>query len=146
MIRERPNAPHLIFEAIAKAFDTDIFSEYEPQFWGYETREEWDVAHAKLNAKLNQKFADEFYGDLMKYLRGEPNVFKSGTNGMIKGKIAKDLVAENDGLLSPDRRQELMDKIDRVYEADHAVIVRLSDEEIAFAELFAAADDDLPQT
>jgi hypothetical protein len=31
------NDPHHILTAIAEAFDTQIFSEDEPQFWGFET-------------------------------------------------------------------------------------------------------------
>ena len=33
-----------ILGAIAEAFSTDIFSEYEPQYWGYDTQEEWEAA------------------------------------------------------------------------------------------------------
>jgi hypothetical protein len=32
------NAPSKILEAIATTFDTEIFSEYEPQFWGLPPR------------------------------------------------------------------------------------------------------------
>ena len=32
------NAPSKILEAIATSFDTDIFSEYEPQFWGFDSK------------------------------------------------------------------------------------------------------------
>jgi len=34
------NDPHHILTAIAEAFDTQIFSEDEPRFWGFETWEE----------------------------------------------------------------------------------------------------------
>jgi hypothetical protein len=37
------NAPSKILDAIAQTFDTDIFSEYEPQYWGFDTRVEWDA-------------------------------------------------------------------------------------------------------
>ena len=32
------------FEAIVTEFDLMIFSEHEPQYWGFKTHEEWDVA------------------------------------------------------------------------------------------------------
>src|SRR5262245_51938530 len=34
------NAPQRILQAIGDEFGVDIVSEYEPQFWGYETTEE----------------------------------------------------------------------------------------------------------
>lgn len=33
------NAPVKILSAIAETFDTRIFSEYEPEFWGFDTQE-----------------------------------------------------------------------------------------------------------
>ena len=33
-------APGKILNAIAEEFDTDVMSEYEPQFWGFDTQEE----------------------------------------------------------------------------------------------------------
>ena len=38
--------PRHIIKAIEQAFDTEIFSEHEPQFWGFATQEEWDEWHA----------------------------------------------------------------------------------------------------
>ena len=32
-----------ILNCVASAFNTDIFSGDEPQFWGFETEEEWDA-------------------------------------------------------------------------------------------------------
>ena len=32
------------FEAIVTEFDLMIFSEHEPQYWGFKTHEEWDAA------------------------------------------------------------------------------------------------------
>jgi hypothetical protein len=32
-----------IFYAIAKAFDSDIVSDQQPEFWGFDTQEEWDA-------------------------------------------------------------------------------------------------------
>ena|SRR5258705_12718453 len=33
-----------ILNLIADVCDTSIWSEHEPQYWGFETQEEWDVA------------------------------------------------------------------------------------------------------
>ena len=38
------NAPQHILHAIADEFCVDIVSDHEPQFWGYETQEQWDAA------------------------------------------------------------------------------------------------------
>ena len=38
------NNPVFILSAVCQAFDTHIFSEYEPKFWGFDTQEEWDEA------------------------------------------------------------------------------------------------------
>ena len=37
------NDPSTILEAIATTFDTEIFSEHEPQFWGCDSEEELDT-------------------------------------------------------------------------------------------------------
>jgi hypothetical protein len=63
------NAPGKILNALAEAFETDIVSEYEPQYWGFETEEEWDA----WQRKLGKEDEDAFYADFLKYLRGEPN-------------------------------------------------------------------------
>ena len=37
-------------------FDTEIVTEYDPRFWGYETEEEWDIA-TKSGATARQACA-----------------------------------------------------------------------------------------
>ena len=66
LTRYMPNGnPDRILEAIADAFDVDIFSEYEPQFWGFDTQEEWDTWEAAA-AKEDE---DKFHADLVKYVK-----------------------------------------------------------------------------
>ena len=38
------NAPQRILRATAEVFETDIYCEYEPQFWGFATEAEWEAA------------------------------------------------------------------------------------------------------
>jgi hypothetical protein len=38
------DAPRKILNAISETFGTETFSEHEPQFWGFDTQEEWDAA------------------------------------------------------------------------------------------------------
>jgi hypothetical protein len=42
-------APAAILDAIAATFDTVLVSEHEPEFWGFQTVEEWDAAMEKLS-------------------------------------------------------------------------------------------------
>ena len=142
MTRYLPNgAPGKILAAVSEAFDTDIFSEYEPQFWGFETQEEWD-AWQQAAAKESE---DRFYADLLKYVAGEPNGIIPGKIGEIQAKIAKALVSEDPGLVAPGRRAELMEKIRTIYDRDHAVRVTLSDKDLALVSMLASHEDDLPQ-
>ena len=57
-------APGKILSAIAEACDVDIVSEYEPQFWGFDTEEEWEAWARQIEEEDNQKFRRE----LLKYL------------------------------------------------------------------------------
>ena len=87
------NAPGKILAAISEAFETDVFSEYEPQYWGFDTQEEWDAAWKKIG----DQHRDQFYADVCAYIRGEPNDIRPGTIGEIKAKIAKTLVESRCG-------------------------------------------------
>ena len=135
------NAPGKILSAIEKAFSTDIFSEYEPQFWGFETEEEWHIALQKMHEESEA----ELYTEIMKYVIGNPHDIKTGTNGMVMANIAKDLIAENPKLTSPDYEAELMEKMNSIYNEDHTVIVTLSEQDIATALMAATHEDDLPR-
>jgi len=84
----RNGAPTKVLNAVAAAFDTDIVSEYEPQYWGFDTEEEWEA----WNMDIARKDEDEFYLELLKFLRGEPNDIRPGSIGMCHAEIAKTLV------------------------------------------------------
>ena len=131
------NAPGKILAAISEAFETDVFSEYEPQFWGFDTQEEWE-AFCK-----NEQARDQFYDDLWGYIHDEPNDIKPGTIGEIKAKIAKTLVETDPAIL--ENRDRLLSEIDAIYDRDHAVVITLSPEDIALAKMLATRDDDLPK-
>ena len=135
------NAPGKILAAINEAFETDVFSEYEPQYWGFDTQEEWDAAEKKLA----DQHRDRFYADLCAYIRGEPNDIRPGTIGEIKAKIAKTLVESQAALLQPENKDRLLSEMEAIYDRDHALIITLSPEEIALAEMLATHEDDLPK-
>src|ERR1051326_316464 len=44
LTRYFPNGdPSLILRVISEVFETKIYSEYQPQFWGFSSQEEWDA-------------------------------------------------------------------------------------------------------
>ena len=135
------NAPDKILAAISEEFETDIFSEHEPQYWGFDTQEEMDAAWKKWA----DQDRDRFYADLCAYIRGEPNDIRPGTIGEIKAKIAKTLVESQAALVQPENKDTLLSKMDAIYDRDHAVIITLGPEDMALAEMLAAREDDLPK-
>ena len=65
--RYAPNGnPGKILGAVEDAFETYLASEYEPQYWGFDTEEEWEAA---VN-KRAEEHEREFYIELLKYCRG----------------------------------------------------------------------------
>ena len=66
--RSAPNGtPERILSAISDVFDAEIVSEYEPQYWGFETEEEMEAAFDELARKRERNF----YNEALKYVRGE---------------------------------------------------------------------------
>jgi hypothetical protein len=141
LTRRGANAPTKILGAIATAFDTEIFSEYEPQFWGFNTQEEWDAALEEVN----REHRDRFYADLVKLASGEPNDIREGTIGEIQAKIAKQLVENESDLLLPEHRERLINAVETIYDKDHTVKVMLSDTDLAIAHMAANHEDDIGQ-
>jgi len=50
------NAPSRILNAISEAFLVDIASEYEAEFWGFKTNEEWETAWREMEKEAEQNF------------------------------------------------------------------------------------------
>jgi hypothetical protein len=118
LTRWAPNGdPSEILDAIAVTLDTGIVSEYEPQYWGFDTMEEWDAAEKKLSAEL-KKAEKKFHRELLKYLRGERNNIKPGTVEMQEAEIAKKLVETDPTLLLPTKYDQLRKEINSVYARD----------------------------
>jgi hypothetical protein len=137
------NAPGKILNALAEAFETDIVSEYEPQYWGFKTEEEWDA----WQRKLGKEDEDAFYADFLKYLRGEPHPrIIPGRIGMYWAEIGKTLVEKDPSLLLPENKDKLLADMESVYRrGDYTVKVTLTPQEIASAEMIATHQDDLPK-
>jgi len=135
------NVPSKILDAIAKTFETEIFSEHEYQYWGYSTEEEWD-ADMRQMADVER---DKFYNEVCAYIRGEDNGIIPRTIGEKKAKIAKTLVEKDPTLLQADHKDRLMTEMEAIYNRDHAVVVTLGPEDLALVQLLARHEDDLPQ-
>jgi hypothetical protein len=127
-----------ILKAIAEVFETDIFSEHEPQYWGFDTQGEWDAAMERVAKKERERF----HAEIVKYLRGEPHDILPSTIGMVKAEIAKKLVEEDPELLSPENKDQLMSKMESRYLRDEVVIINLSRSEMA--EMMGIHEDDPP--
>jgi hypothetical protein len=112
--RWMPNGdPQYILSVIVDDFEVEIVSEYEPQYWGFDTEEEWDAFMEKMSQK------DEFHIELLKYLRGEPNDIRPGTIGMCQAEIAKTLVEKDPSLLQSVNKDKLRNEIQSIYDRDH---------------------------
>ena len=133
-------APGKILAAIAVTLETKIYSEYEPQYWGFETEEEWENA---LN-KIHEEQQAEFYVEIMKHVRDEPNNIDPTTIQMTQANIAKNLIAQDPNLASPDHQKELMQSIDHIYMGEHAVMVKLDEKDVTMVRMSVTHEDDLP--
>ena len=116
-------------------------SDDDYRYWGFASEKEcndfWDAE--------NRKTQDELYNELLHYVRNEPNDLSPGTIGMIKAEIAKTLVEGDPGLATPEKREALLEAIRAIYDRDHAVIIGLTEQDLAEADLMAARTEDLPK-
>jgi hypothetical protein len=129
------NNPCCILDAIERVFETEIVSEHDCRFWGFDTQEEWDAVQQKVGEELSA----QSYVELIKYLRNEPNDIEPGTIGMIKAEIAASLVAGKPELLLLENRVTLENAIEEIFERDHTVRVSCRSE----AHLGCEAQDSL---
>lgn len=143
--RHGDNAPYKILDAVADAFDTDIVSEYWPQFWGFDTQEEWDAWRMEDSRKADEENKEKFYIEVLKFLRGEPNVMAPGTIWMCKAEIAKTLVDKDPSFLLPGNKDKLRNEIRSIFEREYGLKVTLDPQEIALADMIATHEDDLPR-
>jgi hypothetical protein len=102
--------PTYILETIAEVFQTRIYSEHEPQYWGFETEAELSAA---LEAE-SERIEREFYQRLVKHLRGERQEFETDFD-RLRAELAKTLVDESPQLLEEDRREALKTAVAKAY-------------------------------
>lgn len=129
-------APGKILNAIAEAFDVDIVSEHEPQFWGFATQEEWDA----WMEKLSREHADQFYAEFLQYLRDGTHHYDPSQNGAKMMETGKKLVENDPSLLLPENKDKLLDAMDSCI----GITGTFSPEDIALIKMIATHEDDLP--
>ena len=113
-----------ILLTVAEAYDVRIVSEHSHEFWGFETEEEFDLWHIE-QAK---KHEDEFYNDILKFVRGEEHNLRPGSVGMGTAEMAKKLIAECPELLAEDRRADLFKAAEEKHDSENASIVLTEDD------------------
>jgi hypothetical protein len=103
------------FLAISQVFGTEIVSDYEPAFWGFNSQEEWD----QCMEKISEEDFIKAYPELMKFISGEPNTLIYTTYGSKKiGETAKDLITKDPSLADRGKRLDLMRAIDQVIQTE----------------------------
>lgn len=134
-------APQKILCAICETFETDAFNEYEPQYWGFDTEEEWAAALEELDKEI----ADEFYVDLINYIKDKPHNLSKGTIGMRKAEIAKTLVSKNANLLLEENKAKLLSEVREIYSREHGVSFAVDDDLKMRAKLHVTHEDDIAE-
>jgi hypothetical protein len=94
---------------------------------------------------MAEKDEQDFYDEMVKFVRGESYDIEPRTIGMTKAEIAKRLVAESPDLLAKDKRSDLIKAVNMIYDRDHTIVVTSTEERLAFLRMIATHEDDLPQ-
>jgi len=110
-----PNAPERILDAIAEAFEIDIVSEHQKEFWEFETADELYACEMQ-RARRDR---DYFYAQLIDFFRGEPHGISSVEFGWFMAKMVEHLVLKRPELITPEHKKEIFKAIDKIYERKH---------------------------
>jgi hypothetical protein len=65
--------------------------------------------------KITAEHRDEFYEQVMRYVRGEDHDLSPGTIGMIQADIAKGLIVDHPDLALPESKERLLQAIESAY-------------------------------
>ena len=96
--------PKRVVQVLFDVFGIRIVFETQPEYWGFETQEEWD----NYLAKRAEEDEANFYAECMKYVRGEENDIKPGTVGEGWAMHAKVLIVKNPQLAMRENKVELL--------------------------------------
>ncbi len=108
------NCPNYILEVIAKIFNTNLWSEHDPQFWGFETQKEMD-AHEMAAVAHTRKLRYEKLLTIAKDRNADPTEREST---IAQAAIAKELMEESPHLADPGRMDEFLMEVDNRYKKE----------------------------
>jgi hypothetical protein len=121
------NDGEYILETISELFETQIYSEHKPEYYGFKTEAEFRAAELAWVAEQEQAERD-CYDQIAKYVRGDTHEIRPGTIVMTKAEIAKRLALETPALLENEKRADLIKAVERLYYRQ----ARADDDEIPF--------------
>jgi hypothetical protein len=130
------NMPGFILGTISRLFDTEIYSEYCPQYWGFSTKQEWDAAFREIDAD----YLHESYLKIQKFLRGDPVDIRPDTIQMVRVLIAKELVEADPSLLLPENEARLMTSIETIYSDRHVTRIKIPEDQMQRIQAMTDAD------
>ena len=106
--------PYRIIAAIADEFDTDIVSELDPRYWGYESFRQWNAEFCAAAAKK----MEEFHKNVLNYIEGNPCNLEC-IGGRKRAKIATKLIKRYPELAAKDKCADLVNVIEAIEKRDY---------------------------
>lgn len=103
--------PERILEMLSSTFNSEIYSEHEPEFYGCSSHEELDAWMRAVSSEIK----DEFYEEVINFVSGKEHGLIHGTIEMAKGEIAKALVLFNPDFLLLKNKEEFLIAIEHEY-------------------------------
>jgi len=103
-----------ILDTISEVFKTKIYSEYQPEYWGFKTEAEERAALEAWGLEC-ERIQREEYDQIVQYILGGSHGIEPGTCAAVKAELAKQLISETPGLLDDNRRAELVKAVERAY-------------------------------
>jgi hypothetical protein len=126
--------PVKILSAICDVFDADIFSNYDPQYWGFESEEaqEADNAYWVERNRQEREEREKFYWEII--ANGKEAGYAPSKIDLRKLEIAKRLISENPDLQSPVKKDEFIDLVEKLSrrKTENDCIVTLDESDIPF--------------
>lgn len=81
-----------------------LYTANQPQYWGFETKQEWDAERKRMERARTAKF----YADVLQYVAGDGEAFQGGTVEHAKGEVARELISKQPSLIRPEKRRQLL--------------------------------------
>ena len=127
------NNPSHILRTLQAVFDTTFVSEYQPQYWGFESQDDWDKALEDLVQQRKIEIRRDDDALLIKFSTlQETGNFPFDERSEVHRKLltARKVTEGKPELLSPDRKQDLLKAIHRELQTSSREL--LSDDNIPF--------------